>query len=67
MRFIFLTIAVLAVGVSAGRRAPVTETAGRPRPGRVSNVLGGAHFGWGLDELANDHLDEETEKVKDGE
>lgn len=44
MRFTYLIISVLAVGVSARRNAPVVEPSG----GRRASVIGGAHFGWGM-------------------
>lgn len=56
MRFTYLILTVLAVGVSAGRRAPVVESSGRP-----AHVIKG-HFGWGMP------MDEAPveDKVKEG-
>lgn len=64
MRIVLVLIAILVIGVSAARRgAPSSQVDAAPRRSRVSSVLGGAHFGWGLDELTNDHVNEE---VKEG-
>jgi len=40
MRFVLFIVTILAVGVSAGRRATVPETSVRPS--------GRGHFGWGM-------------------
>ena len=45
MRFTYLIVSVLAIGVSARRNAPVVEPSGGRR--RDASVIGG-HFGWGM-------------------
>jgi hypothetical protein len=46
MRFTFLIVSVLAIGVSARRKAPLVEPSGGRR--RHVPVIGEAHFGWGM-------------------
>lgn len=61
MRFAYLILTLLAVGVSASRRAPVVESSGR----RGASVFGGAHFGWGMP-MDDRPMEEEQPQVKEG-
>lgn len=64
--FLIAAIAIVSVSARRGAPPPAESAASRPHRGRISNVIGSAHFGWGLDELHDDPIKEEVKEGKRG-